>query len=397
MSEELSTSERAIERRLFLQKAAAAVVGGDVLAGTVGSGGFATASGITGQAGLVSRPAGDPTQSAPAGSRDPRALIMDAMGELRPIYEPSLVREILASGTDSITVTLADPKAEGALALEWAVDGLMEYDRYLAANPELLVKATSVADVDLAQRSGRMAVFYLYQNSTQFDDDLDRVDMFRRLGVTSSQLTYNDRNLAGVGSRAEGDDGGLTDFGRALVERMNAAGMLVDLSHANMTTMADAIAHSRVPVVISHTAAAAVHPHVRNTTDENMRSLAERGGVVGMAQLRPFLTHKKKDNLPAYFDHIDHAVQVAGIDHVGIGSDRDHRVIVMTPEYEAELRAEEGDQVTSSELPYFIDELNGPRRMEVVWDGLVARGYSEDEVEKIMGRNLYRLYADVIG
>ena len=80
-----------------------------------------------------------------------------------------------------------------------------------------------------------------------------------------------------------------------------------------------------------------------------------------------------------------------------IGSDRDHRVIEMTPEYIAELRAEEGSQVVNSELPYFIDELNGPRRMEVVWDGLVGRGYSEDEIEKIMGRNLYRLYEEVIG
>ena len=277
------------------------------------------------------------------------------------------------------------------------MDGLTEYDRYLAAHPNLFVKATSVADIDLARRSGRMAVFYLYQNATQFDDDLDRVDMFRRLGVTSSQVTYNERNLAGVGCRAEGDDGGLTEFGRELIDRMNAVGMLVDLSHANMPTMADAIAHSRVPVTISHTACDAVHAHVRNTTDENLRALAERGGVVGVCQLRPFLTFAKSENLHAYFDHIDHAVRVCGTDHVGIGSDRDHRVIVMTPEYEAELRREEGSQVQSSELPYFIDELNGPRRMEVVWDGLVARGYGSSDVEKIMGLNVYRLYREVIG
>ena len=331
------------------------------------------------------------------GAPNPRALVMDAMGELRPIYEPPLVREMLASGTDSITVTLCDPKPVGAEALELAVDGLMEYDRYLAAHPDLFVKATSVAHVDQARRSGRMAVFYLYQNSIQFDDDLDRVAMFHRLGLTSCQITYNELNPAGVGCRAEGDNGGLTDFGRELIDRMNALGMLVDLSHANMPTMADAIAHSRMPVIISHTACDAVHGHVRNTTDDNLRALADRGGVVGVCQLRPFLTFKKQDNLHAYFDHIDHAVQVAGIEHVCIGSDRDHRVIEMTPEYEAELRAEEGSQVVSAELPYFIDELNGPGRMTVVWDGLVSRGYSEDDVERIMGLNLYRLYRDVIG
>ncbi len=319
---------------------------------------------------------------------------MDAMGELRPIYQPRLVREMLASGMDSITVTLCDPKAEGAEALELAVDGLMEYDRYLAAHPEPFIKATSVADVDAARRSGKMAVFYLFQNATQFDDDLDRVEMFYRLGLRSCQVTYNDRNLARVGCRAEGDDGGLTDFGRDLIDRMNAVGMLVDLSHANMRTMADTIEHSRRPVIISHTGCNAVHQHVRNTTDENLRRLADRGGVVGVCQLRPFLTFKKQDNLHAYFDHIDHAVRVAGIEHVCIGSDRDHRVIEMTPEYIAELRAEEGSQVVNSELPYFIDELNGPRRMEVVWDGLAERGHAEDEIEKIMGGNLYRLYEE---
>ena len=328
---------------------------------------------------------------------NPDALIMDAMGELRPIYEPPLVREMLGSGIDSITVTLCDPKPVGAEALELAVDGLMEYDRYLAAHPDLFVKATTVADVDAARSSGRMAVFYLYQNSAQFGDDLDRIEMFQTLGMTSCQITYNERNLAGVGCRAEGDEGGLTEFGRSMVERMNELGILVDLSHANMPTMADAIAHSRSPVVISHTACDAVHPHLRNTTDANLRALAERGGVVGVCQLRPFLTYAKSDNLHAYFDHIDHAVQVCGVEQVAIGSDRDHRVIVMTPEYEAELRAEEGSQVQSSELPYFIDELNGPRRMEVVWDGLVGRGYSEDDIERIMGLNLYRLYSEVLG
>ena len=138
---------------------------------------------------------------------------MDALGELRPIYEPPLVREMLASGTDSITVTLCDPKPLGA-DLEFAVDGLMEYDRYLAKYPDLFVKATSVGHIDEARRSGRMAVFYLYQNTIQFDDDLDRADMFHRLGLTSCQITYNERNLAGVGCRAEGDDevGGRPDL-----------------------------------------------------------------------------------------------------------------------------------------------------------------------------------------
>jgi len=328
---------------------------------------------------------------------DPRALIIDAMGELRPEYDAALLGEMLASGLDSITVTICDPKPLGAEALELAIDGLMAYDRLIAEHPEHLVRATSVADIDHARSTGRMAVFYLCQNSEQFGDDLDRVDMFHRLGLRSAQITYNERNRAGVGCRAEGDEGGLTDYGRELVERMNDVGMLVDLSHANMATMRDTIAHTSEPVIVSHTGCDAVYPHLRNTNDDNLRGVAETGGMVGVCQLRPFLTEKKRDNLHAYFDHIDHAVQVCGVEHVGIGSDRDHRVITMTPEYEAELRREEGSQVVDSELPYFIDELNGPRRMEVVWDGLVRRGYGARDVERIMGENVYRVYREVIG
>ncbi|HEY5907908.1 MAG TPA: membrane dipeptidase, partial [Vicinamibacteria bacterium] len=193
------------------------------------------------------------------------------------------------------------------------------------------------------------------------------------------------------------EEGGLSPFGRELIERMNARRMLVDLSHANMQTMAEAIAASKAPVIVSHTACMAVHQNRRNTTDENLRSLAKRGGLVGVCQMRPFLTEKKADNLHANFDHVLHAIRVAGIEHVGIGSDRDHRVIRLSPEYLAELKREEGSQVVASELPYFIDELNGPRRMEVVWDGLVKRGLKQADVERVMGGNLLRLYRDVIG
>ncbi len=321
-------------------------------------------------------------------------LVIDAMGELRPEYPVALIRAMIASGMDAITVTLCDPKPEGAEAFALAVDSLLEHDRFIAAHPELLLKATRAADIDEARRTGRLAVFYLFQNTTQFGPGLDRIDLFSRIGLRSCQLTYNTKNAVGVGCW---ETGGLTPFGRELIARMNARRMLVDLSHANMTTMAEAIAASSAPVIISHTACEAVHSNRRNTTDDNLRRLAGRGGVVGVCQMRPFLTPKKSDNLSAYFDHLVHAVKVAGVEHVAIGSDRDHRVIELTPEYLAELKREEGSQVVDDELPYFIAELNGPRRMEVVWDGLVKRGLKPREVELVMGGNVLRLYREVLG
>ncbi|MBL8981732.1 MAG: membrane dipeptidase, partial [Gemmatimonadetes bacterium] len=245
----------------------------------------------------------------------PRPLVMDAMGELRNEYDDALIRDMLGTGMRAITVTLCDPKPTGAEGLELAIDGVVEYDRMIATRARFFLKATSVRHIDDARRQGKMAVFYLFQNSDQFGDDLDRVDLFYRLGVRSSQVTYNDRNRVGTGCRA-GEDGGLTPFGAQLVEKMNAIGMLVDLSHANQRTMAETAAASRKPVIISHTACMAVHQNIRNASDDVLRAVAKTGGVIGICQMRPFLTTKKSDNLHAYFDHIDHAVKVAGIEHV---------------------------------------------------------------------------------
>ncbi len=324
------------------------------------------------------------------------ALVFDAMGEIRDVYTPELLKEILDSGLNAIAVTLCDPKSYELEARELAMRGIAQYDTYIQKHPDLLMKATSLADIDKAQKEGKLAIFYLFQNSTQFGRDLDQVDKFYDLGVRISQITYNHQNWAGAGCK-ERTDAGLTYFGLELVEKMNDIGMLIDLSHANMTTMADTIKASRVPVSISHTTCYALNPNERNTTDENLKLLADKGGVVGMGQIRPFISKKREGAYELYIDHIMHAIKVAGEDHVCIGSDRDHRVIEMSDDYIAELKAEEGPNFHIEDWPLFMDELNGPRRMETIWDSLQARKLSSITIEKVMGKNLYRLYKEVIG
>jgi membrane dipeptidase len=221
--------------------------------------------------------------------------------------------------------------------------------------------------------------------------------MFYSLGLRSLQMTYNYQNYVGAGCM-ERTDAGITVFGIELIERMNEIGMLVDTSHASMRTMRETIETSRAPTIVSHTGCQAVREHVRNTTDANLRLLADSGGVVGICQIRPFITeHNTPDNVRYYFEHIAHAVNVAGVEHVCIGSDRDHRVIEDSEEELALVLEEEGAQFNPADWPLYMPALNGPRRMEVVWDGVVGLGYSEDDVEKIMGQNLLRLYTDVIG
>ena len=325
-----------------------------------------------------------------------RPLTFDAMGEVRFEYDAALIGQMRASGLDAITVTLCDPKAYEGQAYEEAIQAVLDHDAHIAKHPDLFLKATKTSDIDVARKNGQLALFYLFQNSTQFGRDLDNVDLFHKLGVRSAQITYNDQNWAGAGCKELGAHG-LTHFGRDLVARMNERGMLIDLSHANMQTMADTITASKVPVIVSHTACMAVHSNIRNTTDANLRLLADKGGVAGICQMRPFLTTKRADALPEYFRHIDHAVKVMGADHVAIGSDRDHRVVEMTDAYIAELKAEEGANFHEPDWPLFINELNGPRRMEVVWDGVRKLGYPASTVEKIMGTNLRRIYQEVIG
>jgi membrane dipeptidase len=322
-------------------------------------------------------------------------LVFDAMGEIRTIYTAELIREILASGTRAITITLSDPKVIGHEGYLLTLDEMKMYDEYFTRHADLFINASRLADVDRAKKENKLAVFYLIQNASPIDQDWVKLDNLYNLGLRSVQLTYNHRNLVGDGCK-ERTDAGLSIFGLELIDKMNQKKMLVDLSHAGMTTMREAITASKSPVIISHTCCKALYDHVRNTTDENLKLLADRGGVAGICQIRTFMTTEKKNNLEVYFKHIDYAVKVAGIDHVAIGSDRDHRVIPDTEEEVRQLLKEEGANFVPDDWPLYLEKLNGPRRMEVIWDGLLKRGYKPTDGDKIMGGNLYRLYKEVI-
>ncbi|GGB76241.1 dipeptidase [Glycocaulis alkaliphilus] len=348
-------------------------------------------------AGLTGMVAGSAAWGAVSASDSASApFAFDAMGELRLEYGDDLLTAMRSSGLSAITVTLGDPRKYEEDAYQDALQALDEYDAHIADNPHWFIKATRADDALQAHRDSRIAVFYLFQNTTQFGRDLDRVNAFYERGVRSAQMTYNDQNWAGSGCW-EPNDGGLSLFGHALVERMNEVSMLIDVSHAGMRTLAETVAASAVPIINSHASCRSVHPHIRSTTDENLRAVAERGGVTGICQIRPFLTDRREGALEAYFAHIDHAVNVCGIEHVAIGSDRDHRVIEMSEEYLESLRREMGAAFNDADWPLFIDQLNGPARMNVIRDGLRARGYSQGDTDKIMGANLLRLYRDVIG
>ena len=352
------------------------------------------AIGAAGTAALASSGLGFSANTTSSPTRS--ALVLDAMGEVREVYTDALCREMIDSGINSITVTLCDPKTYESDAYNTAIEGVLAYDRLIDKEARYWTKATRVEEITSARKSGQIALFYLFQNSTQFNRNLDNVDVFYSLGVRSSQITYNYQNWAGSGCN-DINGSGLTRFGHALVEKMNNVGMLIDLSHAGMQTMSDTIVSSKAPVIVSHSCCKALRNHNRNTTDENIRAIADKGGLFGITQMRTFMTDQIDDAVHHYYEHIEHAVNVAGIDHVCIGSDRDHRRLTLTEEYLAEVQAEEGENFNRAHFPLYFEELNGPRRMETIWEGLSKRGMRESALKKLFGENLYRLYHETIG
>lgn len=328
-------------------------------------------------------------------------LVIDGLGEINLDYEPALIDEIRASGMRGCVITLGNP------ALQTPADAYADMEKEwrghearLGKMPDRLMRATSVKDLDTAAERTAIGLIYYLQNVTLIGDDLDRLADLKDKGIRIIQLTYNMRNLAGDGC-LERQNSGLSTFGVELVARMNDMGLLVDLSHCGEATTMDGIATSKKPVAITHSACKALFDHPRNKADATIRALADRGGVMGIFQINPYIGPKERNTLDDFLAHIDHAVKAGGVEHVGIGSDREHRRIPDTPEEKQKLIDELSRlrpvNAASFRWPFFISELNGPRRMETIAGGLAKRGYRADAIDKILGGNFYRLLKDTIG
>lgn len=346
------------------------------------------------------------SQTAPAGpawAGYDAAIVIDGLGgpgrssdEGRTLND---IADIRASGVTALNVTVG---SVGVLtnAFEETVKGIAFWEQEIADHPDLFLKVRSVADLREAKRSRRLGVIYGFQDTLSIGDDLDRIETFHRLGVRIIQLTYNRRNLVGDGC-LEPADAGLSLTGRTMIERLNQLGILIDLSHGGRRTTLDAIAASKVPVAITHTGCAALADLPRNKTDEELRLLADRGGVVGI-YLMPFLRKQGQPMAEDVIRHIEHAVSVCGEDHVGIGTDGSIVPIDFTPEFKERHRknVQERRQMGISapgeeeDVYTFIPDLNTPRRFELIGRQLLARGHSEARVAKILGGNFARLFAE---
>ena len=312
---------------------------------------------------------------------------------------------------------LADVKASGLTALNVTVSGVGSYakdfeetlrniafwEEQVAAHPDALMKVIRSGDLDEAKKSGRLGLIYGFQDGTPLGESLERLDLFYDLGVRIIQFTYNLRNLVGDGCLEPGD-AGLSLFGRKLIARMNEKHMLVDLSHCGRRTTLESIEISKQPVAITHAGCTAVADLPRNKTDEQLRKLADKGGVVGI-YLMPYLRTAGQQMADDVIKHIEHALKICGEDHVGIGTDGMISAVNVTPEFrkkfheEIEERRRRGISAPGErdDVFTFAPDLNTPRRFETLASLLSKRGHSDSQIEKIIGGNFSRLFRDVWG
>ncbi len=268
---------------------------------------------------------------------------------------------------------------------------------------ESLVIATRATDLITAKESGKKALIMATQHAELFAQDLNLLVAFRQLGLRMVQITYNTANYFGYGC-AEVMDCGLTKLGRRLVSEANRFGMVLDLSHCGPRTTLDAIETSEMPVVFSHANPRSICDNPRNKTDEAIKMLAEKGGVMGITPWGPVCwkgAAKSRPSLEDYLDHIDYVVDLVGIDHVGFASDG---TIDGTSDIEGTLeQAARYPEIVGSydkmvgqdpEVRY-AEGVGNISRLPAVVEGLRRRGYSPQDIGKFLGGNFMRVFSQV--
>jgi len=318
------------------------------------------------------------------------------------LLEPRVLRDAHASGLTAVNITLGYVSGQ-ADPFEQSVRSIAQMDALVRTGERDLLRVYTAHDILRAQSEGRIGIIYGFQNGAMLGSDVSRVDLFAGLGVRVIQLTYNPANQIGDGSVAPGNRG-LTPFGREVVERLNAQRLMVDLSHSGERTCLEAARASRQPVSINHTGCRALNDLPRNKTDEELALVASRGGFIGIFFM-PFLSPTGHASAEDVVAHIDHAVNVCGEDHVGIGTDGSVTPIDDLEAYKAVLakevaaRRQAGVSAAGERpdtLPFVVD-LRGVGQFHDLAHRLSRRGYSASRVEKILGRNFLRFAREVWG
>jgi membrane dipeptidase len=282
----------------------------------------------------------------------------------------------------------------GANAHDSTMRFVSGWNSFLAGQDQLFMRIDSPADLDRVKTSGKVGVLIGVQNSEHFRN-VEDVELFHGLGQRVSQLTYNARNRIGDGS-TERTNGGLSDFGVAIVERMNTVGMAVDVSHSGDQTTLDACSVSKKPVLFTHSNARALNPgHPRCKTDEAIRAMGKSGGVMGITGVRMFVRNSEPTTIEHFLDHYDHVAKLIGPQHLGIGSDIDlDGYDDMPAEENRRLRAGyKGSYGFRDKID--VEGVDHPKRVYDLTEGLIRRKYSDADIRGILGGNFKRVLSEI--
>ena len=295
-----------------------------------------------------------------------------------PGFLPQLQRH-RAAGFDAVTLNIGF----GEQGVEAHLRMLASLRAWLLARPDEYVLVRTAEDIERARASGRLAVSFDIEGANAVDDQLSLVPLYHQLGVRWMLLAYNRANRAGGGCQEP--DGGLTDFGRALIAEMERVGMLVCLSHTGHRTAREALAVATRPVIFSHSNCAALHTHPRNIPDDLIRACAASGGVVGLNGVGIFLGANDTAS-ETYARHVDHVVQLVGPAHAAIALD----YVYDPAELDEYMR-----QMRHTFPPGLGYELGArfvpPEQIGEIVATLQSWGYRDEDLRALLGGNLMRL------
>ena len=338
------------------------------------------------------------------------AIVIDGLGGIGDASGPngelrlsdSTWAEMRQTGLTAVRDTLL-PVGNHADSWEQFSKKLDEYQRLLLANPDRLKLVDKAADITACKRDGKLGIILGTQDTAMVGPALDRLIEMKKRGVRCVQLTYNLANLSGDGS-IEPRNAGLTNLGRDTIRRIEAEKLLLDFAHGGARTIEEGIAFARRPLTISHTGARAIADHPRNVSDAAIRGVADKGGVIGV-YFMPYLAKDMHASGSTLLDHIDHVAKVAGEDHVAIGSDGgvlpvtiDAKAIEFArKDYEQRHAAGIAAPGEGPDVFPLVRDYNSIDKLERLGSDLIKRGWTTTRVEKLLGRNLLRLYGEVWG
>jgi membrane dipeptidase len=283
-------------------------------------------------------------------------------------------RKLRESGIDVFHPAVAFSSAR---AHDVACECFANWNRFIAEHPQWFVRVDDPLSIARAKEEGKIGIILGMQDADHLRS-VDDVDAFYAVGQRLTQLTYNSTNRLGSGCLAH--DRGLTAFGGDVVARMNSVGMAIDVSHCGERTSRDAIEASQKPVLITHSNCRAIAPSIaRCKSDEVIKAAAAKGGVIGLTSVRHFVRATDPVTIEHMLDHFDHAVQVAGVEHVGIGSDMDLN----------------GRDRGNGPALYDIAGLNKVQRIYELTEGLIRRGYTDAQIRLILGENFQRALGEI--